>query len=73
MTLTLMIVLNAALALGLLGGLAFVMSRAGLLTPHQPGVTGNHWRLPKRHPERRHAQPAHRGQRVAGRLSTALD
>jgi hypothetical protein len=73
MTLTFMVILNAALAVGLLGGLAFVMSRAGLLTPHQPGVTGNHWRLPKRHPARPKQQPKYRGQRVSPRVSPALD
>ncbi|HEX3518179.1 MAG TPA: hypothetical protein VHT29_04005 [Solirubrobacteraceae bacterium] len=66
-TLTLMIIINAVLAAALLAGLAFVMSRAGLLTPHRPGVTGNAWRLRRHQPSRAH------GERVSPRLSPALD
>ncbi len=65
-------VANVVLDLTLLSLLAFVMSRAGKLTPHRPGITGNAWHLrrPLRH---QHAEARPREQRTARRLSPALD
>ena len=53
----------------LLAGLAFAMSHPRKLTPHQPGVTGNAWRL--RRPQRQQASRSH-GER-SPRLSPVLD
>jgi len=72
MTLTLAITLIVLLDLALLAGAAYVMSHAAKLTPHQPGVTGNHWRL--RCPDRfDHQSPPTRGARprASRRRSTA--
>lgn len=71
-TLTLIIIANVALDVALLGLLAFVMSRAGKLTPHRPGITGNAWHLPRplRH---QHAEHRRREERTAPRLAPALD
>jgi hypothetical protein len=71
MTLTLTITLIVLLDLALVAGAAFVMSHAAKLTPHQPGVTGNHWRL--RRPLRSHQQSRPHGERGPARLSPALD
>jgi len=73
MTLTLAITLIVLFDVVLVAGLAHVMSHAAKLTPHQPGVTGNHWRLrrPVRHPHAR--SYGERGERVPGRLASALD
>jgi hypothetical protein len=70
MTLIIAITLIVVLDVLLLAGLAHVMSHAAKLTPHQPGVTGNHWRL--RRPVRQHQGRAH-GERAPQRLSAALD
>ncbi|MEA2140004.1 MAG: hypothetical protein QOC91_103 [Solirubrobacteraceae bacterium] len=77
-TLTTIIIANVALDVVLLGLLAYVMSHAGKLEPHRPGVTGNAWQLqrPVRH---HHAQAHHtahertREERTARRLAAALD
>ncbi len=71
-TLTLIIIANVALDVALLGLLAFVMSHAGKLTPHRPGITGNAWHLrrPLRH---QHAEARPREERTARRLAAALD
>ena len=77
-TLTTIIVANVTLDVALLGLLAFVMSHAGKLEPHRPGITGNAWQLqrPLRH---HHAQGHHpaqertREERTARRLAAALD
>jgi hypothetical protein len=61
MTLTLMIALNVVLDVALLFGLAFVMSRAAKLTPHQPAVSGNRWHI--RRPPRYHVYAYSRGER----------
>jgi hypothetical protein len=63
MTFTLMITLNIVLDVALLGGLAFVMSRASLLKPHKPGVTGNRWRI--RRPVHHQVHAYARGERAA--------
>jgi hypothetical protein len=70
MTLTLAMTLIIVLDVVLLAGLAHVMSHAAKLTPHQPGVTGNHWRL--RRPLRQHHSRT-QGERAPQRLSAALD
>jgi hypothetical protein len=70
-TLTTIIIANVALDVALLGLLAFVMTRAGKLEPHRPGVTGNAWQL--RRPLRRHAGERARQERTARRIATALD
>jgi hypothetical protein len=70
-TLTLTIIANAVLDVALLGLLAFVMSRAGRLTPHRPGITGNAWHL--RRPLRHQAESRRREERVSRRLSPVLD
>jgi hypothetical protein len=70
MTLTLAITLIVAFDVALIAGLAHVMSHAAKLTPHQPGVTGNHWRL--RRPHRSHQARAH-GERVPARLASAVE
>lgn len=72
MTLTFAVTLIVVLDAALLAGLAYAMSHARKLTPHEPGVTGNAWRLPRR-PHRRHAPARTHGQRVPTRLQTALD
>lgn len=70
-TLTTIIIANVALDVALLGLLAFVMTRAGKLEPHRPGVTGNAWQL--RRPLRHHAQERAREERTTRRLAAALD
>lgn len=71
-TLTLIIITNVALDVALLGLLAYVMSHAGKLTPHRPGITGNAWHL--RRPLRPHqAEHRRREERPARRLAPALD
>jgi hypothetical protein len=70
-TLTTIIIANVALDVALLGLLAFVMTRAGKLEPHRPGVTGNAWQL--RRPLRHHAPERARQERTARRIATALD
>jgi hypothetical protein len=70
-TLTTIIIANVALDVALLGLLAFVMTRAGKLEPHRPGVTGNAWQL--RRPLRHHAREHAREERTARRFATALD
>jgi hypothetical protein len=70
-TLTTIIIANVALDIALLGLLAFVMTRAGKLEPHRPGVTGNAWQL--RRPLRHHAREHAREERTARRFATALD
>lgn len=70
MTLTLMIVLNVVLDVALLAGLALALAHPRKLTPHQPGVTGNAWRL--RRPLRQQQTSRSRGER-APRLSPVLD
>jgi hypothetical protein len=72
MTLTLAITLIVAFDMALLAGLAYVMSHARKLTPHEPGVTGNAWRLPRRQ-HSRHASARAPGERMSPRLQTALD
>jgi hypothetical protein len=72
MTITLAIALIVALDVALLAGLAYVMSHARKLTPHEPGVTGNAWRLPRRRHRRNASARAHE-ERVSARLQTALD
>jgi hypothetical protein len=72
MTLSLMITLNIVLDVALLGGLAFVMSRASLLKPHKTGVTGNRWRI--RRPVHHHVHAYARGERASLRqLNPAID
>lgn len=61
MTSTLMIALNIVLDVALLCGLAFLMSRAAKLTPHQPGASGNRWRIHR--PLRHHLYAYSRGER----------
>ncbi|MCW3019371.1 MAG: hypothetical protein JWN10_1679 [Solirubrobacterales bacterium] len=61
MTFTLMITLNVVLDVALLAVLAFVMARAAKLTPHQPGVSGNRWRI--RRPLRHQVYAYSRGER----------
>jgi hypothetical protein len=70
-TLTTIIIANVALDVALLGLLAFVMTRAGKLEPHRPGITGNAWQL--RRPLRHHAQARTREERTARRLAPAID
>ncbi len=70
-TLTLIIIANVVLDVALLGLLAFVMSRAGKLTPHLPGITGNAWHL--RRPLRHQAEARRREEHAPRRLSPALD
>ncbi|HST33589.1 MAG TPA: hypothetical protein VLJ80_08740 [Solirubrobacteraceae bacterium] len=70
-TLTTIIIANVALDVALLGLLAFVMTRAGKLEPHRPGVTGNAWQL--RRPLRHRAQERAREERTTRRLAAALD
>lgn len=70
-TLTTIIIANVALDVALLGLLAFVMTRAGKLEPHRPGINGNAWHL--RRPLRHHAQERTREERTARRLAPALD
>jgi hypothetical protein len=72
MTFTQIIALNIVLDVALLFGLAFVMSRAAKLTPHQPGVSGNRWRI--RRPLRHHLYAYSRGEREpVRRLHEAVD
>ncbi len=68
MTLTLAITLIVILDAALIAALAYVMTRAAKLTPHKPGVTGNHWRL-----RRPFQQRSTRGERVPPRFASALD
>jgi hypothetical protein len=70
MTLTLMIILNVVLDVALLGGLAYFMSHAGKLTPHQPSVSGE--ALPRQARMVRERTRT-RGQRTSRRLHPALD
>jgi hypothetical protein len=70
-TLTTIIIANVALDVALLGLLAFVMTRAGKLEPHRPGVTGNAWQL--RRPLRHQAHERAREERTARRFAAALD
>lgn len=72
MTLTTLIIVNVALDLALIAGVAFLMSRAGKLTPHLPGITGNAWRL-RRSLHRAHEEHAHEERARAQRLRPALD
>jgi hypothetical protein len=62
---TLMITFNVVLDIALLGGLAFVMSRASLLKEHKPGVTGNRWRI--RRPVHHQVHAYARGERAPAR------
>jgi hypothetical protein len=72
MTFTLILIANIVLDVALLGGLAYVMSHAAKLTPHQPGVTGNTWQI--RRPVRHHVHAYSRGERAPLRqLHPALD
>jgi len=70
MTFTAMLITNAALAAALLGGLAYVMSRAAKLTPHRRGASGNSWLL--RRPLR-NAGHARAERTPARRLDPAFD
>jgi hypothetical protein len=72
MTLTLAIIINVVLDAALLGLLAFVMSRAGKLTPHRPSIAqvlAAH--TPAVHAPRLRATPPK--QRGAGELHRVLD
>jgi hypothetical protein len=72
MTFTLMITLNIVLDVALVGGLAFAMSRASLLQPHKPGVTGNRWRI--RRPVHHQVHAYARGERAPLRqLDAAIE
>lgn len=70
MTLTLAITLIVLLDVALIAGLAHVMSHAAKLTPHQPGVTGNHWRLRR---QLRHDRAPSHDERRPARLAPALE
>jgi hypothetical protein len=71
MTLTLAITLIVVLDAALIAALAYVMSHAAKLTPHKPGVTGNHWRL--RRPLHQRSARSVRGERVPAHFASALD
>jgi hypothetical protein len=62
MTFVLILIANIVLDVALLGGLAYVMSHAAKLTPHQPGVSGNTWRI--RRPVRHQVHAYSRGERA---------
>jgi hypothetical protein len=73
-TFTIILLANILLDVLLLGGLAFAMTRAGKLTPHRPGVTGNVWHVRsqlRRQPQ--HAPAKARDEHGARRLTPALD
>jgi len=57
MSLSLAIAVNLILAVGLLAGLAYAMSRAARLTPHHP-LSRSERRRPALHALRGEAQPA---------------
>jgi hypothetical protein len=72
MSLTVILILNAALVVTLLALLALAMSHPRKLTPHEPGVTGNFWRIHR--PLRPHAQKQARDEHAPRRrFSPALD
>jgi hypothetical protein len=71
MSLTVILILNAALVVALLAVLVLAMAHPRKLTPHKPGVTGNFWRI---HRPLRHAHKETREEHAPRRrLSPALD
>jgi hypothetical protein len=61
MTFTTMLILNVVLDVAILGGLAFVMSRAAKLTPHRPSLStarAGRERVRRQHTRRDQRAPA---------------
>ncbi len=74
MFLTVILILNVALVVALLGLLGLAMAHPRKLTPHKPGVTGNFWHIHR--PLRTQSHRARRETREehgARRLSSVLD
>lgn len=71
MSLTVILILNAVLAVALLSLLVLAMAHPRKLTPHKPGITGNFWRIHR--PLRHHAHRQAREEHAARRLASALD